>query len=258
MRINPIVLIVLALVPVWSMSQQVRDELDVLRGSSPTLRYGFYTKMSGQVEMGRFYFVDNGDQLQVSLVPYGMPAVELPVTRYDRNEGLLVLGWQGRPERMCRLIRQNEELFLASCVEKFRVLPIAIRLANEFDDEWMGKQFLVSDVDLKIIDRAIADTEFSGARNLGGDRNCLDDIGSRRFSVFCALYAASIDVDGVYRHRRPAMQAARASLKREFPGDYAHTLRDINNTESISDAELEKSLVEARKDLKQAMGSRWE
>jgi hypothetical protein len=245
------------LVPAVSSSQQVRDELDVIDGPNPSLRYGFYTLPSGQVAMGRYYFIDDGDSLHVSLVPYGRTAIELPVHQFDRNRGMLELGWQGKPDRMCRLNRQNDALFLGNCIENELVMPIAIRVANPFDEEWLGMHLPVSDTDLEILARARQILESQDQRNLNGDRNCDDDLAANRFSVFCALYTASIEIAGVYRHRRPAMQAARGELLNRFPGDYAHRLRDINNNKSITDEELTESLAAAYSALKSQSGLRW-
>jgi hypothetical protein len=116
--------------PHCAMSQQVWDEMDVLDGPNPTLRYGFYTRPSGQVEMGRYYFIDEGENLRVRLVPFGKTAVELPVHQYDRDNGVLELGWAEKPGRKCRLDRQNDALFLGNCIENSTVMPIAIRVAN--------------------------------------------------------------------------------------------------------------------------------
>jgi hypothetical protein len=99
------------LTPVSAMSQHVWDEMDVIDGPNPTLRYGFYTEPSGRVTMGRYYFLDDGNDLRVRLVPYGKTAVELPVLKYDRDIGTLDLGWDGRPARKCRLGRENDALF---------------------------------------------------------------------------------------------------------------------------------------------------
>jgi len=244
--------------PVFAWSQQVWDEMDVIDGTNPTLRYGFYTEPSGQVTMGRYYFIDDGDSLRIRLVPFGKTAVELPVRKYDRDNGVLELGWDGEPDRRCRLDRQNDTLFLGNCVEKLMVMPLAIRVVSDFDEEWQGVYFPVSDVDLAIIEKAKQILESQDHRNVNGDRNCDDDLASSRYSVFCALYFASIEVDGVYRHRRPAMHAARDSLWDRFPGDYAHMLRDINNNKSISDEELVVTLDVAYKALQAKIGSIWQ
>jgi hypothetical protein len=240
------------------MSQQAWDEMDVIDGPNPTLRYGFYTEPSGDVAMGRYYFIDDGRNLRVRLVAFGKTAIELPVREYDRENGVLELGWDGKPDRRCRLDRQTDALFLGNCIEHLSVMPIAIRVVNEYDVEWQGTYFPVSEVDLAIIEKARQILEAQAQRNVNGDRNCDDDLASDRFSVFCALYVASIKVDGVYRHRRPAMEAARDSLRVRYPGEYAHLLRDINNNKSISDEELVDALGTAYNALQSAMGSIWE
>ena len=251
-------LLLASLMPAFAMSQQVRDELDVVDGPNPTLRYGFYTLPSGQVAMGRYYFIDDGSSLRVTLVPFGKTAVELPVREFDRENGKLELGWEGKPGRTCRLDRLGNTVFLGNCIEDLKVMPIAIRIVNEYDEEWLGKNFPVSDIDLAIIEKARQILEAQEQRNLDGDRNCDDDKTANRFSVFCALYVASIEVDGVYRHRRPALQAARDSLWERYPGEYAHMLRDINNNASIPDAKLIESLDATYAALQAQMGSLWQ
>jgi hypothetical protein len=137
-------------------------------------------------------------------------------------------------------------------------MPIAIRVANEYDVEWLGTRFPVSDVDLAIVKKAMEILEAQDQRNVNGDRNCDDDMVSDRFSVFCALYVASTEIAGVYRHRRPAMHAVREHLWDRYPGDYAHKLRDINNNVSISDEELIDGLNSAYEALQAEIGTIWQ
>lgn len=238
-----------------AVAQQDWDAMDVLDGPNPTLRYGFYTEVSGQVMMGRYYFIDDGSNLRVRLVPFGKTAVELPVEEYDRANGVLELAWEGKPERRCRLNRQNEGLFLGNCIENLAVLPIAIRIANEYDVEWQGTHFPVSETDLAIVARATQILAGQSRRNTDGDRNCDDDVKSEVVSVFCALYVASLGVDGVYRHRRPAIQTVRDELRSRYPGEYVHTLRDINNDAEIPDADLIEALESARSTLQSTLGA---
>ena len=258
MRYLRSVLLPTILIPICAMSQQVWDEMDVIDGPNPTLRYGFYTEPSGQVTMGRYYFIDDGNSLRVRLVAFGETAVELPVRDYDRDDGTLELGWDGKPDRRCRLDRQNDALFLGNCIENLTVMPIAIRVVDEYDVEWQGTYFPVSDVDLAIVEKTIQILEAQDQRNVNGDRICDDDSASNRFSVFCALYVSSIEITGVYRHRRPAMQAVRGGLQARFPGNYAHMLRDINNNTSITDEELVDALGAAYTTLKDRIGSIWQ
>jgi len=64
----------------------------------------------------------------------------------------------------------------------------------------------VSETDIEILERAKQILAGQEQRNQSGDRNCDDDIAAGKFSVFCALYSASIEITGVCRHRRPVMQ----------------------------------------------------
>jgi len=164
------------------------DEFDVIDGANPTLRYGFYTESNGEIRMGRFYFIDDGVNIRVRLAPFGKTTTELPVREFNRTEGILELSWEGKPNCICRLVKQNEFLFLGNCIEDNKVMPIAIRVANENDNEWMGSYFPVSETDIHILKKAKEILLSQDSRNLNGERNCDDDISTGNFSLFCSLY----------------------------------------------------------------------
>lgn len=214
------------------------DKFDVVDGTNPTLRYGFYTESNGKIQMGRYYFIDDGVNLRVRLAPFGKTATELPVRGFNRTEGILELGWEGKPNCICKLVKQNEFLYLGNCIENENVMPIAIRVVNEYDEEWTGFNFPVSEIDIQILKKAKEILLLQDYRNLNGDRICDDDIATGNFSLFCSLYYASIEVDGIYRHRRPAMRLAREEAVRRYPNKYIHELRDINNNPNITKQEL--------------------
>ncbi len=117
-------------------------------------------------------------------------------------------------------------------------MPIAIRVVNEYDEEWTGFYFSVSEVDIQILKKAKEILLSQDSRNLNGERSCDDDIATGNFSIFCSLYYASIEVDGVYRHRRPAMRAVREEAVKRYPDEYLHELRDINNNPDITNQDL--------------------
>ena len=240
MRFNTrLILIILLAFSLKSIAQDLSwDKYDVIDGLNPTLRYGYYTESDGIIKMGRYYFIDNGSELKVRLAPYGKTATDLPVLKFDRNKGIIKLGWDGKPNRKCELIKQNDSLFLGNCIEDNSIMPIVIRTANENDKEWMGIYFSVSDTDISILQKAKEIILSKDSRNLKADRNCDDDIETGNFSFYCALYYAAIEVDGVYRHRRPAMQAVRKELVKRYPGNYVHRIRDINNNPEITNKEL--------------------
>ncbi|MDT0594794.1 hypothetical protein [Glaciecola petra] len=214
------------------------DKYDVVDGANPSLRYGYYTQAGGKLKMGRYYFIDNGSDLKVRLAPFGRKATDLPVHNYDRNKGIIKLGWDGHPDRECTLSKQGETHFIGNCLEKNLVMPIVIRVANENDNEWMGVYFSVSETDISIVKKAKVIMSSQDTRNLAGDRICDDDIQTGKFSFYCSLYYAAIEVDGVYRHRRPAMQAIRNELVKRYPGNYIHRIRDINNNPQVTNEEL--------------------
>ena len=235
-------------------AQENTDSLDVTDGDNPTLRYGFYTGMDGVVQPGRFYFVDDGESLEITLANYGQSPVKLPVLSYDRESGLLTLGWDGLPVRRCELQRYEPDLFLGNCVEGEAVMPMSIRISNDFDADMKGRWLRPSATDVAILTRAIAILEQQEQRNPEDDQICDDDISSGRYSVFCALYAASLDETGVYRHHRPAVAAARFQLLMRYPGEYVHLLRDINNNPEIPDDAIIDALRSERDDFARELG----
>jgi len=219
-------------------AQNEWDRYDVVDGKNPTLRYGFYVGETGQIELGRYYFLDYGQDLEIRLAPYGKPQTKLIVSRFDRKEGVLELVWGEDAAHTCRLIRHTDALFLGTCTQEERVSPMAIRTASRSDYEMMGLYFEPSRTDIAILQRAKAIMIGQAERNLNGDRDCSDDRADRRFSVYCAMYVASLETAGSYRHRRPAMQELRRSLTDRFPGEYIHQLRDINNDPSVTNERI--------------------
>jgi hypothetical protein len=128
MKYHRLILLSVIVTSVCANAQQVWDKMDVLDGPNPSLRYGFYTEPSGRVTMGRYYFINDGDNLRISLVAFGKTAVKLPVQKFDRNSGALEFGWEGRPDRKCRLDRHDDELFLGNCIEHLTVMPSPSRI----------------------------------------------------------------------------------------------------------------------------------
>lgn len=247
------VFLALLLVPALLQGQQTRDDLDQVRGDNPTLRYGYYTLPSGQQQAARYYFVDDGENLRVTLAQYGKPVVELPLSSFDREAGVLVLNWQDEPQRVCRLERQQGNAYLGACTDGAAPLPMTIRPMSRADHELMGLFAPPSATDVEILAAAHARFSAQQGRNLEDDRNCDDDIESGHYSLFCSLYLAQLEVTGAYMHRRPAMQTVRALLQKHYPGKYKHLLRDINNQPDISDAQLAETLLQAQATMRRTI-----
>jgi len=67
------------------------------------------------------------------------------------------------------------------------------------------------------------------------DRKCEDDIKSNKWSLFCALKHASMELTGEYNHHNTAMQTVRFVIDDMIPDHgFEHTLMDFNNAPSTT------------------------
>lgn len=104
--------------------------------------------------------------------------------------------------------------------------------------------FYVSD--LVIIQRADSLLSDTARWNRHDDRDCGDDIANGKYSLFCALYKASVDVAGEYLHRRTVMQAIRFVIGEDFRSRFKnHRLMDFNNNPETSFADVKEVLKKA-------------
>jgi hypothetical protein len=109
-----------------------------------------------------------------------------------------------------------------------------------------NRNLVFDSVDLKIIQRADSILSDSLKWNKQDDRECVDDIETGHYSLYCALYKASIDIAGEYIHRRPAMQIVRFTLEKYDNGRVKdHRLMDWNNHPNTTFAEVKKVLKES-------------
>lgn len=109
-----------------------------------------------------------------------------------------------------------------------------------------NRSLIFDSTDLKIIQRADAILTDSTKWNKKDDRECEDDISTAHYSLYCALYKASIEIAGEYVHRRAAMQIVRFTLEKYDNGRVKdHRLMDWNNHPNTSFAELKKVLHES-------------
>jgi len=101
-------------------------------------------------------------------------------------------------------------------------------------------------LDLRIIQRADSILSDSLKWNKQDDRECDDDIATGRYSLYCALYKASIDITGEYIHRRAAMQIVRFTLEKYDDGRVKnHRLMDWNNHPATTFSEVKRVLRES-------------
>lgn len=101
-------------------------------------------------------------------------------------------------------------------------------------------------IDLKIIQKADAILSDSTKWNKDDDRQCEDDISTGRYSLYCALYKAAIEIAGEFDHRKPALQVVRFTLEKYDNGRVKdHRLMDWNNHPNTTFAELKEVLKES-------------
>jgi hypothetical protein len=127
------------------------------------------------------------------------------------------------------------------------ILTLLLQSANGQDTSKTENRTLVFDAtDLKIIQRADAILTDSTKWNKKDDRECEDDLASGHYSLYCALYKASIEIAGEYVHRRAALQIIRFTLEKYDNGRVKeHRLMDWNNHPNTTFAELKKVLRES-------------
>jgi hypothetical protein len=88
----------------------------------------------------------------------------------------------------------------------------------------------VSETDLRIIRKTKELLKGESLWHKNDDRDCTDDIQEQRYSLFCALQSASIEVEGEYNHRNAIMQKIRHTIVTIYPDKvWEHRLRDFNN-----------------------------
>jgi hypothetical protein len=106
-------------------------------------------------------------------------------------------------------------------------------------------------LDLEILQKADSILSDKKKWNKLDDRECDDDIANEKYSLFCSLYKASIDITGEYKHRRSSMQLVRFTLEKYENGRVInHRLMDWNNHPDTTFEEIKKVLKESINEIK--------
>lgn len=138
-----------------------------------------------------------------------------------------------------------------SILSLLTLVSIAANAQNMQETDSGSRPLMFDSSDLKIIEQA--DSILSDSLNWSkqDDRVCDDDIAVGTYSLFCALYKASLDVAGEYAHRRPAMQIVRLTLEKYENGRVKeHRLMDWNNHPETTFEEVKKVLEESKETVK--------
>lgn len=151
-------------------------------------------------------------------------------------EGSIEFQWAGNPSLLCALRRIDQRNYQGTCKGSGQSER---RLTLTRESPPTGLELRVADADFRVLARAQKILSGPSVWNRHDDRACEDDAKQNSWSLFCALYQASVEVTGVYRHHRPVMMEVRAVVgevtnRRSFE----HQLRDYNNLESTTYADI--------------------
>lgn len=128
-------------------------------------------------------------------------------------------------------------IIIASGVEVF---------GQEYTKDNGNRDLLFDSVDVQILKRADAILSTESIWSKEDDRKCQDDIDANKYSLFCALYKASLDVVGEYDHRKSGLQQVRWLIQEQFKERLAgHRLMDFNNHEKTRFDEIKNLLKQS-------------
>jgi hypothetical protein len=185
------------------------------------------------------------ERLEIRSQESGAVILSAPYGKTPRNwgpimvkqDGSLEFNWAGDPKTPCALRRIDARNYEGTCGSPGPTArPLFLARWNEPTD---GLTLPVSDADLRILAKAREFLSGPSAWNRLDDRVCEDDAERKIWSLFCALYQASVTVTGEYLHARPVMREARAALAKVTNGrGFQHPIMDYNNLESTTYADI--------------------
>jgi hypothetical protein len=122
--------------------------------------------------------------------------------------------------------------------------PEEIAAAERMEEILADRARPVDMADLAVLEKADAILAGPDVWDRADDRDCAET--DTRWSLFCALHRASIEVTGEYEHRRTALQEVRFSIEEIRPGvEYGHRLMEFNNEEATTFDEVKDVLETA-------------
>lgn len=122
--------------------------------------------------------------------------------------------------------------------------------ALEFDVDFVN-EVPPSDLDREIVQRAAEILSSPAVWNRADTRKCHPT--DTKWSIYCAMEKATIDVTGGFHHRRPALQLVREIVQqRSGTRPYKHRLMDYNNDPTTEFADVQSLFAEALRRMKQS------
>jgi len=125
-----------------------------------------------------------------------------------------------------------------------------------FEWDWSFRPNL-EQADMEILNKANDILKSENDWDNNDDRNCKEDLANKKYSLYCAIYKATMDVTSDFNHRGAALEIVRKMIREENSNKhYQHDLMDFNNQNSfaaiksllqVSKENLRKSLNNSKK-----------
>ena len=126
------------------------------------------------------------------------------------------------------------------------IVSLDTSFAQEFTADTGNSELLFDLVDIQILKEANDILINESVWSKADDRKCQDDIDLNKYSLFCALYKASIDVLGEYNHRKAALQQVRWVIDSQYKERLnGHRLMDFNNHENTNFEDVKRLLADS-------------
>jgi hypothetical protein len=186
-------------------------------------------KADGRISQARFEV----DSLLHSIIyaPYGRTPI--PFTNIKTRQQQLTFNWQYNSlPYTCTLLKGKGNEYKGTCLlanNRGQPIEMTMREFTNEDADLQGNSLKASTTDLQIVDRALSLLNNGSNWSRSDNRVCDSSSYPYKWSLFCALHQASIDLDSEYRHLRPAVQATRQAIDEATAGKkFAHMLQDFN------------------------------
>lgn len=216
-----------------------------ITNAQQTLWFGT-VRMQDKIIQGRFEVTGDSIIRAIIYAPYGISPTAFRKVKQQKNQ--LSFRWEvNQVTYHCLLEKQDSTAYKGSCTCKSKQpIQLIIRKFTEEDAFLQGDSLHATSKDIEILDRALSLLNNGSNWNRFDNRVCDSNSYPSKWSLFCALHQASIDVDSQYRHLRPAIQATRQAIDEITGGKkYAHLLQDYNNEAQSFDS-IAKTLHRAK------------
>ena len=178
----------------------------------------------------------------------GLVILRAPFGKTPVNSGAITLRpdssiefhWALSPPLVCTLRRADPRNYEGTCHGSGH---IERRLTLTRDPPHGGLELPISEADFQILARARQILSGPSVWNRHDDRVCEDDATQNSWSLYCAVYQASVDVTGKFLPARPVFGELRGAVGEARKGRrFQHLLMDYNNLESTTYADIAAAL----------------